>query len=245
VLRVFAFGDLAGGPWGVAWIPSEPGQAGLLGFSAGSDGTPPRLEGAQATEPWQLSAGATELTVEGLGEPAASESSGESSGFDQLCQVTGALNGESGQTNIRCLGWRSAGSGPVAPGRLESFRQVAGWFEQTDGFALLAVRPEAGRGHERDQLSAAVFAPTGAKSVLDPRLSTTYDGSGAPTRASVELWFESEGENDTQYSRRAIGEALGEPGQARAGALALEAHPYRWYSGDREGAGIYLLGRAA
>lgn len=242
-LRIFAFGDVAGGPWGAAWIPSDPDQAGLLGGGA-SGGNLPRLAGERADEAWQLTAGATELTLEGLGEPVSSEISGQPCGFDQLCRVTGVLDGESGPLTIRCLGWRSARPEPPAPGRLESVRQVAAWFESSEGFALLAARPEGGRGHERDQVAAALFGPVGGKPVADPRLSTTYNDSEQPTRASVELWVETEGDSETQYPRRAIGEAVGAPAHSRAGALALEARPFRWYSGGLEGAGVYLIGRA-
>lgn len=242
--RVFAFGDLADGSWGAAWIPSGSDQAALLGFTGGSGEASHQLDGDQASEPWHLTAGATELTLEGLGEPVSSEGPDEASGFDQLCQVTGVLAGESGQKDITCLGWRSARSEPPTWGHLESMRLAAAWFEQNEGFALLAERPEGGRGQERDRITAAVFASTGAKPVADPRLSTTYDGSERPIRASVELWIESEDDGETQYPRRAIGEALAPPAQASARALALDARPFRWYSGGMEGAGIYLFGRA-
>lgn len=239
-LRAFAFGDLTGGTWGAAWVPSEPGHAALLGSAGGSGGDPPHLDGEQATEPWRLRGGETELTLEGLGDAV----TGDHPGFDQLCQVTGVLASDSGPKNIQSLGWRSARPDPLTSGRLESIRQVAGWFEQADGFALLSVRPGDGRGQERDQITAGLFGPAGAKPVADPRLSTTYTGLDQPTRASVELWVDTEGESDTQYPRRAIGEAVGGPARAAAGALALEALPFRWYAGGHEGAGIYLIGRA-
>jgi len=244
-LRVFAFGDLAGTAWGAAWVPSEPGPALLLG-ALGESGpaTSARLDGEQASEPWHLSAEGTELTLEGLGQPVPSPEAGRGTGFDQLCQVTGVIGSETGQRDIQSLGWRGGRSEPLTSGRLESLRQVAAWFEPEDGFGLLAVRPEGGRGQERDQITAALFSPAGPKVVADPRLSTTYDGSGQPTRASVELWIDSEGDSETQYPRRATGQAVAEPRQGRAGALALEARPFRWYGG-LEGAGVYLIGRAA
>jgi hypothetical protein len=242
-LRLFGFGDLAGGPWGAGWIPSEPGQAALLG-SGTAGGVSLELKGEHPDEPWHLTAGETELTLQGLAEPVAREPSDQDDGFDQLCEVTGILAGEAGRKNIKSLGWRCARS-PLAADRLESVRQVAGWFEQHDGFALLAVRPKGARGQERDQLTATLFGPEGAKPVADPRLSTTYTGSEQPSRASVELWVDTENDPETQYPRRAVGEALAAPAQASAGPLALQARPFRWYSGGLEGAGMYLIGRPA
>ena len=242
-LRIFGFGELAGGPWGAGWIPDEPDQAGLLGWFAEAGASPPRLDGEQASEPWHLAAGDTELTLEGLGEPVSSEGPDHDSGFDQLCRITGVLAADSGSRNINSLGWRSARTQPLGPGRLDSLRQVAGWFDEDDGFALLALRPKGERGQERDQVSAAVFGPSGAKQVADPRLSTTYDASEQPARASVELWVETEGDSETQYPQRAIGEAVAPPVQARAGQLVLEGRPFHWYSGGGEGAGLYLIGR--
>lgn len=243
-VRIFAFGGLNGGPWGAAWIAPEADQAVLLGPGGKSGAVSLQMEG-EASDRWRVASGATELTLEGLGEPAWSDGSDQAAGFDQLCQVSGVLAGVAGRQEVRCLGWRSARPHPLGPGRLESLRQVAGWFDPDDGFALLALRREGGQGQDQDQISAALFSPTGARPVADPRLSTTYTGSDEPTRASVELWVETEGDPETQYPRRAIGEATAAAAQSRAGELWLEARPFRWYGGGREGAGVYLIGRAA
>jgi hypothetical protein len=243
-LRIFGFGDLNGGPWGAAWIPSDAAQGALLGAPAGPEAST-ELEGEDPGQTWQLRAGATALTLEGLGEPVRSGLDGGDRGFDQLCQVTGFLQDPSGRREVNTLGWRSAREEPLPAGRQRSLRQVAGWFDRDDGFALLSVRPDSRRGQEEDEVVAAQFGPTGAREVVDPRLSTTYAEPEQPTRASVELWIESEEDSDAQYPRRAIGEALGSPAEARVGGLALHARPFRWYGGGREGAGIYLLGRVA
>ncbi len=244
-VRIFGFSDLSDGPWGAAWIPPTLDQARLLGSAVGSSPATLQLEGEQGNEPWRLSTGGTELTVEGLGETVWSDPAGEASGFDQLCQVTGVLAGESGHRDVRSLGWRSSRPHPLSPSRVESLRQVAAWFDPEEGFALLAVRPKGGRGQERDQITAALFSQASAKPVADPRLSTTYVGSEQAARASVELWVEAEADSETQYPRRAIGEALAPPAQSSSGELVLKARPFHWYSAGREGAGIYLLGRTA
>jgi hypothetical protein len=244
-VRIFGFSDLDGGPWGAAWIPPTLDQARLLGSAVESSPPKIQLEGEQDSEPWRLSTGATDLTVDGLGEAVWSDPGTEASGFDQLCQVTGVLAGKSGHRDVRSLGWRSCRPHPLSPSRVESLRLVAAWFDPEEGFAVLAVRPKGGRGQERDQIKAALFSQAGAKPATDPRLSTTYLGTEPAARASVELWVETEADSETQYPRRAIGEALAPPAQSISGELGLEARPFRWYSAGREGAGIYLLGRAA
>lgn len=193
---------------------------------------------------WHLTAGPTDLTLEGVSEPVWLDPREQSLGFDQLCRVTGVIEGESGHRKVDSLGWRTARPHPLGSGGAESVRQLAGWFDPDEGFALLAVRPGRGRGQDRDQVTAALFAQTGPRTVVDPRLSTTYTGEEHVARASVELWIETEEDSDTQYPRRAIGEAVAAPEVSRAEAVALEARPFRWYSGGLEGAGLYLLGRA-
>lgn len=239
-LRIFGFGDLSGGPWGAAWVSSESGRSSLLCSTGALNEL--ALEGEDPSQPWQLSAGATALTLDPLGEPAWGDSGGGGApGFDQLCQVTGVLEDKS----VSTLGWRSARPDPLSATRRQELRQVAAWFDHDDGFALLSLRPDSRRGQEEDELIAAQFSPAATGQVVDPRLSTTYTGAEQPTRASVELWIESEEDSEAQYPRRAIGEALDAPAQARAGEIALQACPFRWYGGGREGAGLYLLGRVA
>jgi hypothetical protein len=73
---------------------------------------------------------------------------------------------------------------------------------------------------------------------IDPRLSTTYDGDGDPTRATVELWI-SDGERE--YPRRAAGEAAGPALTLVSDGVTLAVLPLRYHSRGSDGAGIYLL----
>ncbi len=197
------------------------------------------LEGVQATESWRLTADAdTELVLEALGDPAWSDPEAPGEGFHQLCRVTGTTGGE----RLESLGWRSARE-PASDPSVRSFRLVAGWFDDQDGFALAARRPGKAKGQDEDLIAAALFDSTGPRVVADPRLSTTYTESGQPTRAGVELWIESDADPDHLYPRRAVGQALTAPVQWNVAEVALEAQPFRWFSGGREGPGVYLLGQ--
>jgi hypothetical protein len=243
-VRAFGFGDLTGGPWGIAWVPPQTPATALLAPSGDEPAVASlELDGHEADERWRVRSAGVELTLEGLGEPGWTELPDQPPGFDQLCRVTGVLKSAQRRDDISTLGWRSARPEPLSPGRSESLRQVAGWFDPGEGFALLAVRPREAPGQDRDAIAASLLGPGGPKPVADPRLSTTYLASGQPARASVELWVDTEGDPDTQYPRRANGEALGPPAGWKAGELALEAQLFRWHSSGQEGAGLYLLGR--
>ncbi len=103
---------------------------------------------------------------------------------------------------------------------------------------LLALRPGSEGHHERDLVAATVFEPDRWMSSHDPRLSTTYDGDGHPTRATLELWIK---QGEREFPRRAAGEASG-PAVAVAGDDAtLLVQPLRCHARGSDGAGVYLL----
>ena len=150
---------------------------------------------------------------------------------------------------VDLLGWRAESTLAVGEGRLGSLRQVCAWFDPDEGVALLALRPDKARGQDADVISAAVREPRLTGPISDPRLSTTYDDDGRPTRAGLELWIgaetssEEDGEQaERQYPRRLSGEALGARVDWAVDGLALHAALFRWHSRDRDGAGVYLLG---
>jgi hypothetical protein len=149
---------------------------------------------------------------------------------------------------VDCLGIRGTRSGARAIDQFESARLVWGWFEPREGFALVALRPHASRGHEDDVVSAAVLAPDHGRPVSTPLLSTTYAEDGRPLRVGLELWLEEESSADEaearqQYPRRAAGESFGTAVRAPSGDLDLQAEQLRWHETDRDGAGVYLLAR--
>lgn len=241
-LRALAFSDPEGELWGAAWIP--PGSAGVAVVSIGgqSESIPATLDGDAPDEPWRLQLGGGELAIERLAD-SVTEPADADTDFDQLCAVSGtvAVGGEPRVAS--CLGWRGARSTAAVGASVGSIRQVAAWFGPDDGFALLALRSSRAKGQDADTVSAAMFAPSEPGPVTDPRLSTTYSKSGEPLRAGVELWIQAGDDPDRQYPRRAIGEATQAPVRWSVDGLVLEAQPFHWHAGGREGPGIYLLGR--
>jgi hypothetical protein len=260
-VHALAFGDAD--LWGAAWAPAELGPW-PLALGVGGAGQTVEVELSAAQEPWRLEARGLSLVVAGEGEVArAVATDGELRSTDQLCRVSGTIDLETGPREVRSLGWRSTAEAPFESGRVGSLRQTAGWFEPPHGFALLALRPRRARGHEADLVVASMLAAEPAPAVSDPRLSTTYDAAGRPTRAGLELWVEPEqgpraeeveppraeeveppGSNEPgqPIARRPTAERSG-PGIGWAqGELRLFATPLRWYSRGTLGSGVYLLG---
>jgi hypothetical protein len=125
---------------------------------------------------------------------------------------------------------------------------LAAWFDRDEALALSASRPRRARGQESDLITASLVESGLARTVIDPRLSTTYAGDGAPSRAGVELWVsEPSEEPDTNGERpyRIAGEAAGSAATWSEGELQLAAYPLRCHSHGRDGAGVYLVGRPA
>ena len=106
------------------------------------------------------------------------------SGRQELCRVTGTVDG----AEIDCVGVRTELT-QVRPGEFGSIRGFSGWVSAEEAVTLLALRPGSEAHHERDLVAATVFEPDRWMSSHDPRLSTTYDGDGHPTRATLELWI--------------------------------------------------------
>lgn len=247
-LRTLAFGELEpAGAWGAAWALAPDGAA-LGALGSGSEWAAPRdlrLSGEQASEEWQLDAGAAGLTVAPVGDAVAVQAPDDGiEGWDQLCQVSGRFQRDGTELAVDCLGLRTWWSGTIDLERFESIRSVSAWFEPGDALALTAFRPRKAKAHDRDLIAAAVIAPDRSAPVEEPRLSTTYAGDGWPARAGLELWLAGE-DTERQYPQRASGEARGARALALEGGLHMRAEPFRWHSRGREGAGMYLLARRA
>lgn len=243
-LRVLAFSDPEGEMWGAAWIPAGSDATAVVSVGAGPESVSATLEGEGAGEAWRLHVGDGELIAEGLVEPVTEPDDAESD-FDQLCSVTGTVTVDGEPREVSCLGWRATRSPSALGPDVGSLRQIAAWFGADDGFAVQALRPAGAKGQDQDLVSAAMFAPLESGAVTDPRLSTTYAETGEPLRAGVELWIQDGDDPERQFPRRAIGEATHAPIRWTVDGLALEAQPFHWHAGGREGPGIYLLGRRA
>lgn len=213
------------------------------------------LQGSEATEPWRLEGDALSLlltpvapAVHGGGADVGLES------LDQLCSVSGTLTLDGSEHEISCFGWRSTADSAIDLSAIDSFRQTSGWFEARAGLALLSLRPRSARGHDADLIAAAVLEPADAApiAVADPRLSTTYDAGGLPTRIGLELWLEPERSDadegdgsEHQLSRRAAAEVIGAAVEWEVQDFQLHALRLRWHSRGSDGAGVYLLAQHA
>ncbi|HLI59443.1 MAG TPA: hypothetical protein VKV21_07220 [Solirubrobacteraceae bacterium] len=149
----------------------------------------------------------------------------------ELCRVTGTVAG-------RPLQWRGirVSLPPSRPSRKApgSTRFVAGWLADGSALGLIAARPRPDGRPDEDTVRATLFDPERWLAVSEPRLSTTYDGAGLPTRLNLELWI---GTGEHEFPRRAAAEAAGAPS---AGG-DLQVVPLRCHSRGEEGVGLYVL----
>jgi hypothetical protein len=240
------FGDLDAGVWGIAWVP--PGGSGFCTIGA-AGATPttlpaPTLDGFDPELPWQLSGDGVEVEVVAESAPAALRfADADIEGFEQLCRVRGAVAPGGVEHAVDCLGRRS---GRSEPPDAESIRELAAWFDEDEGLALVSVRRTGAAGHGADAVSAVLFEAGHSIAVAEPRLSTTYGPDGTPIRASLELWLASEeGDEDAPaYPRRAAGEAAGQGGGTEERGRLVRAELFRWHMRGRTGIGVYQLIRA-
>jgi hypothetical protein len=249
-LHLILFGDLTGELWGAGVgagagalvVGDRDGEQATIDLPAGSW----RAEGAG----WHLDGDGVDLHVVPRGEGTAGENdSGDGAsigGFQELSSIRGTLSLGGRVRQVDCLCTRAEVDGLDA-GALNSIRAVAGWTGPDDAFTLLALRAPGAAGHEADLVAATIFDPDGWIPVSDPRLSTTYDGDGHPTRVTLELWVSDE---EHEYPRRAAGEAsairvvapIRHPDAAgELGNAQLEVLPLRSHSRGSDGRGVYAL----
>ncbi|MGH8229775.1 MAG: hypothetical protein ACREU3_18050, partial [Steroidobacteraceae bacterium] len=100
---------------------------------------------------------------------------------------------------------------------------------------MVAARPKGANGHDRDSVDVVARGEEHAL-VVDPRLSTTYDATGAPRRVGLELWLGDDPDGEL-WPRRVAGASTG---STVAGA-GLSAYAFECVSRGEPGAGIYLL----
>jgi hypothetical protein len=240
-LRWLAFGDLDSAAWGLAWAQGddERGQM-VIGTPDDVSVLEAHLE-ASSPDEWRLHGDAFELTAVPAAGPGLDGAGALLGGLVRV-QGTAALEGD--QRPVSARGWAGAGDVPSAT-ELDSLRLLAAWFDDGEGLAVLAVRPRRARGQEGDDLTVSLIETGVTREVIDPRLSTTYDGHGAPTRAGMELWVSEPSEDPESVSERPhrlAGEAVERPAVFSDHGLELRAQPFRWHAQGRDGAGVYVLG---
>lgn len=233
----------------MAWLPGEDAAISLAGAVDSLAGlVTGELIGAGEGEAWRIDGDGTALRLNPAG-PArrANVPDGALSSLDQLCTVSGTLRLGGSAREIRAMGWRTTLTGKLELERIDSFRQTAAWFEPTQGFSLVALRPRKSRGQDADVVAAVLLEAEETQPVADPRLSTTYNAAGFPARAGLELWLEEENgdqaESTAHYLRRAAGEAVDAGVDWEVAGFKLHAALLRWHSRGVDGTGIYLLGR--
>jgi hypothetical protein len=242
VVRALAFGNPDGSLWGAGLDAGVPAVI----ATGGAEPIAVALAWNADAPEWRLSGDRISLTVSPTSEPeppagdeespppvvaAAGEPAG--SGRQELCRVTGTVDG----AEIDCVGVRTELT-QVRPGEFGSVRGFSGWVSAEEAVTLLALRPGSEAHQQRDLVAATVFEPDRWMSSHDPRLSTTYDGDGNPTRATVELWIR---QGEREFPRRAGGEAAGPSVAVTGDDLTLRVLPMRCHSRGSDGAGVYLL----
>jgi len=240
-LRTLSFGDVEGTVWGAGL---KAGSAGLII----GDGTGATVHVALPADGWRADGTGWRLSADGVElevEPATTERESfpheddrePIRGVQELCHVRGTVSVSGTEQQVDCPGTRSVIDG-IEPAELDSVRAVTGWFAPDEAFTLLALRAPRSRGQESDLVAATLFDPDGWVPVADPRLSTTYDGTGVPTRVNLELWVS---EGDNEFPRRAAGEAAAPSATVTAPGLEMRAIPLRCHCRGRDGGGVYVL----
>jgi hypothetical protein len=251
-IRTLAFVAPDASSWGAAWLPQDRRSLSLA-YRIGSSETiaEAELRASGQAEPWQIEGDGVSLVF----TPAGADGQGGSAdagvgSFDQLCSVHGQIPLDGSQREIECMGWRSSVEGSFELSEIDSFRETSGWFEPARGLSLLAFRPRKAQGQDADLVAASLLEPEPMPRVADPRLSTTYDARGLPTRIGLELWLESESSDedpdddyDHQIPRRAAGEPVGAGIDWEVSGFRLHAALVRWHSRGEDGSGVYLLGQ--
>jgi hypothetical protein len=247
VVRAVAFGSPDGSVWGAGLDAGVP----ALVATGGGEPVAVALSWDAGSSEWGLRGDRISLTVSPTSEPPPA-ADGESpagddappapaeavpppawSGRQELCRVTGTVDG----AEIDCVGVRTELT-QVRPGGLGSVRGFSGWVSDVEAVTLLALRAGSDAHHEHDLVAATVFEPDRWMTSHDPRLSTTYDDDGIPTRATLEMWIT---QGEREFPRRAAGEAAGPSIAVRGDQMTLRVLPLRCHSRGSDGAGVYLL----
>jgi len=238
-LPTVVFGDLEADVWGVLIDGISP----LVSVSSLSGPEPGFMPAEVQRDP----AGGLNVTAAGVAlrvEPAADPTSStippggaDPGGPLRLASVRGAANVEGVEREFVVSGLSLRNLWVEGSGHTRLF---AGWFPAQRTLGLLATRAPGAKGHDRD-----VFEVAGSGEeqpvILDPRLSTTYDGNADPIRVGIELWLADSPEAEESRSRRLAAVATGSRAATAGPAHALSAHALRCVSRSELGAGVYLI----
>jgi hypothetical protein len=187
-------------------------------------------------EAWTLSfasdAATFDLNVEAVSAPG-EVSDGGMDGYEQLCRVTGDATIAGRSVTIDCIGQRGHSWGAPDWERMALARTLGVWIGEDLGVSMLAIRPAGAEHHDAESVGAYLYEDGEPVRVLDPRLSTGYDGEQRQQRAGLELWVDEE-----SHARRAAGEVVCGT-SLDLGRLRLDCAFLRWRMEGREGVGRY------
>jgi hypothetical protein len=212
----------------------ELGAQWSLGLAGEGEGRPGHGEGALELQ-FQAAGPPAVLARAGAVGPAVGEGQ-----VEQPCTVHGHIVVDGQRVEIQCLGQRGRVWCTSPPRRPIETREVDAWVDDELSITLRADRPAGARGHDADEICAAVITtdPPRAVHIGEPRLSTAYDAAGRPQRAGMELWPH----EDSNYPHRLAGEVL-VAADLPTPSGRLHCAFLRWRMDGREGAGRYELRR--
>jgi hypothetical protein len=124
-------------------------------------------------------------------------------GYEQLCRFSGDATVAGRRVTIDCLGQRGHSWGAPDWEQMALARMLGAWIGEDLGVSLLAIRPASSDHHDQESIAAYVYDGGEPIRVLEPRLSTGYDGEQRQRRAGLELWVDEE-----SPARRAAGEVV-------------------------------------
>jgi hypothetical protein len=181
--------------------------------------------------------GGFDLEAEALGAPAVLAPAGGMEGYEHLVRVRGTVRAGAEDLRVDCLGQRGHSWGTPDWESMSLARTVSAWLGDDLAVMLSAVRPAKGKEHDAETISAAVLegVPVAPAPVVDPRLSTAYDGERHQRRAGFELWPEGDGDG---YARRGAGEVVCGT-SLDLGRLRLDCAFFEWHMEGRTGVGRY------
>jgi hypothetical protein len=260
----FSWADADAGLFGLARVAGGAGADGTasasalavafsgrdtLGALAESGATPPEVLTASTEVPlerWTVRADGDvsfELSFEALTAPVsyggrqALVKAGGMEGYEQLCRVTGSVNG----TPLKGVGQRGHSWGNPDWDKIALTRAVGAWFPDGTGVALATVRGVKASSHADEAAWGAAFTRERTSEIDQVRLSTTSDGDARQIRAGLELWLD----KDDEYPFRGVGEVV-TGSTLELGALRLDVAFFRWHVDGRTGYGRYdVIRRAA
>lgn len=226
------FGDYAGDLWGVV-IGGDDARVAIAGLTDADVVLRPAELDLDDGETWELTGAGCALRIE-RADPTTATGGGDHP--LEPCLVSGSATVAGTEREFEIGGVRSAA---LATADLDSIRVLAAWFPAGQEIAVLSARPRGAKGQDHDAISVVARGEDHTL-VFDPRLSTTYDGRGAPRRAGAEMWL-GDDEDGEHSPRRVAGAATGSYVAGTAAGTEFSAHALECVSRGEMGAGIYAL----